>query len=867
MMATQTADRRQHGPELLLLSRADVPGLISSVDRLAARLRDGGAPPLRALALEHGRSPASTHRLALVASSHSELEESLLAARRRLSNADGPFRVGSGLYYGKGKSSGGVAVMFPGIGSTYQGMVRELSRATPVTRRWLEELDRAYVRATGGSPFRAEFEEAEEEPACPSTVSPADEAKLGLVASLGLHDLLARLRVPVTCYLGHSNGEHAAMIASGAFKFGGASDVCEYLVGVNAAPFLGRDSREAVVAVSGVRVARLKEILSAAGGDVFIACDNCPTQVLVAGRSEAVEAAAGVLKKAGAQVFRLPSRRAHHTPLFREGAAELREEYEKIEIATPSAPVYSCALVGRHPHDARGMLDAMSWQWLTTVRFRETVELLYEQYVRVFVEVGPGNKLTGFVKDTLRGQPHLAVSMSSGVRPEAANLRHFVAELYAWGVGFDIAGLDTLLDEGPRAEATASAPVVSRNVCIRLDERPHLRDHAFAPHGVGSGGALVVLPFVEAAALVAQTAAEAGLGPVTVLRNLRAHRWLTFGDGPAGESLNVESRAAPADAAGEQMSVQLFQRIGDENVLSFEGTAASAAVRAEPGAPFKGVAAGPVGWTAERFYDEYAFHGPAFRRIRKVLHVGPASVVAELTRREGSRAAAFDPTLADCAGQLAALWLLETTGEFAGVFPFMVRELLQYFGPDAYGPELICQGFLSLRGGQVLHSDFEFVEPAGGRVALAIRGLEQRLVRLPENYWRFLFKDGEMSGWLSAGLHASRDACARVLRREEWRFLSTNWGLWADALARRILSDAELSAWREVPTGEPRADWLLRRVVAKEAVRCWALQRGEGVSVRGVTLEGGDGGVYRAHGLTVSVEDDGRSLIARVSGG
>ncbi|MEZ5121761.1 MAG: hypothetical protein R2736_09315 [Solirubrobacterales bacterium] len=84
------------------------------------------------------------------------------------------------------------------------------------------------------------------------------------------------------------------------------------------------------------------------------------------------------------------------------------------------------------------MRPIMAAQWREPVRFRETVEAMYGAGCRVFVEAGPSGVLTGFVRDTLRGRPHLAVATDDPRRPGTEQLAHAVAQLATHGLDLDL---------------------------------------------------------------------------------------------------------------------------------------------------------------------------------------------------------------------------------------------------------------------------------------------------------------------------------------------------------------------------------------------------------------------------------------------
>ena len=103
-------------------------------------------------------------------------------------------------------------------------------------------------------------------------------------------------------------------------------------------------------------------------------------------------------------------------------------------MKAPAVPVYSCATAGPMGEDVESIRRLAVEQWVSPVAFRSTVEAMYEDGVRVFVEVGAKGNLTGFVEDTLRGRPQFAVAANVARRAGVTQLNHLVAALYAQGV-------------------------------------------------------------------------------------------------------------------------------------------------------------------------------------------------------------------------------------------------------------------------------------------------------------------------------------------------------------------------------------------------------------------------------------------------
>ena len=86
------------------------------------------------------------------------------------------------------------------------------------------------------------------------------------------------------------------------------------------------------------------------------------------------------------------------------------------------------------PDDVASIRDLAVRQWTTAVAFRETIEAMHSDGLRLFVDVGARGNLTGFVEDILRGKPSFAVAANLPRRSGLTQLNHLVASLFAHGV-------------------------------------------------------------------------------------------------------------------------------------------------------------------------------------------------------------------------------------------------------------------------------------------------------------------------------------------------------------------------------------------------------------------------------------------------
>jgi [acyl-carrier-protein] S-malonyltransferase len=206
---------------------------------------------------------------------------------------------------------------------------------------------------------------------------------------------------------GHSLGELAALVAGGALDEG---------EGLRLAVVRGRLMEEAAAASPGGMIAVLGE--GAGTGAVArrfgltVANDNAPGQVVLSGPAEGLTEARRELRAAGLKAIRLPVAGAFHSPAMAGAAARFREELAAVDFRAPRVPVFS-SVSGEPFADPRAGLAAALTE---PVRWRLTVARLREAGAEEFVEVGPGDVLTGLVRRILDD-----VEAHSLAAPEAAH--------------------------------------------------------------------------------------------------------------------------------------------------------------------------------------------------------------------------------------------------------------------------------------------------------------------------------------------------------------------------------------------------------------------------------------------------------------
>lgn len=288
-----------------------------------------------------------------------------------------------------------VALLFPGQGSQFVGMGRDLAAASDVARRTFEEAD----DILGVSMSRLCWEGPEDELTATKNAQPAI-----LVHSIAAHRALGEQLDEVACAAGHSLGEFTAYVAAGALSFkDGLRTVRRRGELMFESGTVRPGTMAAVLGLDDADVERVCREASGADDECVAANYNSPGQIVISGDVAAIERAVVLAKEAGAKrALRLNVSGAFHSPLMRVAEEGLRAQLDMAAMTAPAFPVISnvTAQPVTDPHEARRLLVA---QLTSPVRWTESVRTMVAQGVSRFVEIGPGAVLSGLVRRIERG--------------------------------------------------------------------------------------------------------------------------------------------------------------------------------------------------------------------------------------------------------------------------------------------------------------------------------------------------------------------------------------------------------------------------------------------------------------------------------
>jgi [acyl-carrier-protein] S-malonyltransferase len=296
-----------------------------------------------------------------------------------------------------GADTGKIAFCFPGQGSLEAGMGREIAEAVPesmeVFRRASEAAGLDLVHLCFDAP-EAELVETEvQQPALVAT-------------SLAILAAVRKRGIKPDFVVGHSVGEFAALAAASMVRLEEAIAVVrERGLAMAEAARSHPGSMAAILGLDDDAVERICRMIR----NVWPANYNCPGQVVVSGEDPAVDEACGVAGEMGARrAVKLRVSGAFHSPLVARAADRLRPTLERVRFTEPAAPFMST--VTARLETAKRMRPLLLEQLTAPVRFTQAAQALMREGVQTFVEVGPGNVLSGLIKRIDRSANTISVS-------------------------------------------------------------------------------------------------------------------------------------------------------------------------------------------------------------------------------------------------------------------------------------------------------------------------------------------------------------------------------------------------------------------------------------------------------------------------
>jgi len=582
--------------------------------------------------------------------------------------------------------------LFPGFGSEFPSMLNGVLGNFDFIEYWTDILKELIFHNKNETPQNSNWVE---EQLILKKFGVSESGPIGSITSLIFNEILKKLNVNCDAILGHSNGENTALISSGLFSYGSRNNLIDILKLLSNFPEQ-IDKEGKYLILSNFSKKDLEHLMQAFPDKVCLAMNNCPGQQVIFVTEDIQDKAVKFIKKRFGLAFELYTDYPYHTQFFKPLLDYLKPLYSRFEIKKVHIPVYSCVNSSLFPPERNNILDLALKQWVETVDFKKTIETAYHDGFRTFIEVGPNNKLSGFVANTLKGKNVLITHCSKEGIPVLDSLAEMCAQLWVNHHQVDLsyfipnqnnvktesATLNNITKEkiyiahqelmknfistnqkitesflriknfSNKKETSQQFKIEKRHELLLngslkksedkvefqgvLDIRQHLliKDHSM-------GGVLPVLPFTMSLELLAEIAREFNdiENENLIIYNVNASKWFDFEENTL--KLKAVANLKLIETKEPFIEIRVFNiKNGEENKSpAFSGYLknGSNAINDESILHLEAVKRKPT-ISENDFYKYHLFHGKSFKGIHKIKFWNNTGVVAEFKMPDLSKA-------------------------------------------------------------------------------------------------------------------------------------------------------------------------------------------------------------------------------------
>lgn len=427
--------------ELFVFKSLTSDELHKTVDNWLTALKDGLSPSLKDLSFisfnESQAKKTSKVKLSIVAENKENLINLLERVAIKLSeDPDVLLPPQINLNLNSKQPEGKLGFVFPGQGSQYSNMALE---NTLYFKELREVIDFANSKLNGhikmdkllfpkASYSREATDYWQDKLRATENAQPA----IGTI-SMGYLNFLRSLEIKPDGVAGHSYGEFTALHAAGVLSSDDLLTISEKRGSIMSG---GCEVDGTMAVVAGT----LEQVSTYLNSAVNVANINAPKQIVISGERDAVYNVMAELKKDNFKVKEIAVAGPFHTLHFKTAQEPLKKAISSLTLKSPEIPVYSNTTGKAYPQDLKNIDKLLNQHLLSPVLFSNEIEQMYEDGIRLFLEVGPNKVLTGLISQILEGKPHKAIAVE-GQGGGVKGVLSAVGAIYAAGYHLNLEDL------------------------------------------------------------------------------------------------------------------------------------------------------------------------------------------------------------------------------------------------------------------------------------------------------------------------------------------------------------------------------------------------------------------------------------------
>ena len=377
----------------------------------------------------------------------------------------------SGIWYANGNADGAsttgkMAVLFPGQGAQYPGMLVDLACHAPEFIEELQTADKTLQLTDKLSSilYPHSIYTAADQAQAMSRIQATEVAQPAIgTVSLAAWRYLQNFGLQPQAWGGHSYGELTALCAAGCFS---SADLYK-LSRLRGELMAGDGSDKGTMLAISASLDKIEQLIADEKLDVVLANRNTPTQGVLSGARNEIERAAGLCKERGLRCVALDVAAAFHSKLVAAATEPFLQALQQVDVQAAHTAVYANKTANPYPQEAAAIRTLLAEQITSPVEFVQQIEHMYAAGITTFVEIGPGARLTAMVGKILKNKKHNAIALdsSNGKRSGLNDLARLLMQLAAIGFPIELTKWDGKYAQQQLALPEPPIPRMTVSIC------------------------------------------------------------------------------------------------------------------------------------------------------------------------------------------------------------------------------------------------------------------------------------------------------------------------------------------------------------------------------------------------------------------